>query len=104
MKIKPLYLYGGILVLATVFLIFFTSRKDSDSSENISKNEVPDDDIHKGLKNPNQSPGKENVSSEVKHQLEMLKKSVEENPNDTLKMREYADLLATAHHPEEDRK
>ncbi|OGU77872.1 MAG: hypothetical protein A2V93_11130 [Ignavibacteria bacterium RBG_16_34_14] len=101
MKIKPLYLYGGILVLATVFLIFFTSRNDSDSSENISKNEVPDDDIHKGLKNPNQSPGKENVSSEVKHQLEMLKKSVEENPNDTLKMREYADLLAAAHHPEE---
>jgi tetratricopeptide (TPR) repeat protein len=102
MKIKPLYLYGGILLLAIVFLIFFTSKDGSDSSENISTNEMPDDDIHKGLKNPMQGPpGKENVSGEIKHQLEMLKKSVEENPNDTLKMREYADLLAAAHHPEE---
>ena len=62
---------------------------------------MPKDDIHKGLQNPTQNPGKENVSSEVKHQMEMLKKSVEENPKDTLKMREYADLLAAAHHPEE---
>jgi tetratricopeptide (TPR) repeat protein len=101
MKIKPLHLYGGVLVLAIAFLIFFTS-KNSDSSENISSNEMPNDDIHKGLKNPMQGPpGKENVSGEIKHQLEMLKKGVEENPKDTLKIREYADLLAAAHRPEE---
>lgn len=101
MKIKPLYLYSGIFVLATVFLIFFTSKDSSDTSEELSTNEMPDDDVHKGLKNPTQNPGKENVSNEVKHQIEMLKKAVEENPNDTLKMREYADLCAAAHRPEE---
>lgn len=102
MKIKPLYLYGGILLLAILFLIFFSSNNDSGHTGELSTNEMPDDDIHKGLKNPTEGPpGKENVSGEVKHQLEMLKKSVDENPNDTLKIREYADLLAAAHHPEE---
>ncbi|HSP88708.1 MAG TPA: tetratricopeptide repeat protein [Ignavibacteriaceae bacterium] len=102
MKIKPIYLYGGILVLAAAFLFFFTSKNNSIDAGNIETNEMPDDDIHKDLKNPTQKPpGKENVSTEVKHQLDMLKKSVDENPKDTLKMREYADLLAAAHHPEE---
>ena len=32
-----------------------------------------------------------------KHKLEMLKNAVEQNPNDTTKLKEYADLLAEAH-------
>jgi len=102
MKIKPVYLYGSIVILAIVFLVFFTSKNNSDVQENINMNQMPEDDIHKGLKSPNQiPPGKENVSVEIKHQLEILKKAVDENPKDTLKMKEYADLLANAHHPDE---
>lgn len=101
MKIKPLYLYGGIAVLAIIFLIVFTSGNESPPSGNISMNEMPDD-THKGLKNPMQTPpGRENVSEEIKKQLESMKKAIEENPNDTLKIREYADFLSAAHRPEE---
>ena len=49
----------------------------------------------------NQNPSGLNVSEEVKHKLEVMKKDVEANPADTLKIREYADFLAAAHHPEE---
>ena len=102
MKIKPVYLYSGIAILAITFLIFFSAKNDVDKSENVSINEMPEDEIHKGLQNPVQNPpGKENVSNEIKHQMDMLKKEVEENPGDTLKMKKYADLLAAAHRSEE---
>ena len=95
MKLKPIYIYGGVVVLAIIFL---SSNKDSDTPEDVQSNQMPNDDIHKGLKQP---PGKNNVSSEVKRHLEMLKKAVEENPKDTMKMREYADFLSAAHQPDE---
>ncbi len=102
MKIRPIYLYSGIVVLAVVFLVFFTSKNNSGTQENINMNQLPDDDVHRGLKNPSEGPpGKENVSGEIKHQLEMLKKAVNENPKDTLKMKEYADLLTNSHHADE---
>lgn len=98
MKLKPVYIYGGVVILAIIFLIFFSPNKDSGTSESAQSNQMPNDDIHKGLQQP---PGKNNVSSEVKRHLEMLKKAVEENPKDTLKMREYADFLSAAHQPDE---
>jgi tetratricopeptide (TPR) repeat protein len=98
MKIKPIYIYGSVIVLAIIFLVFFTSKNDSNAPENVQSNQMPDDDIHKGLQQP---PGKDNVSSEIKRHLEMLKKAIEENPKDTLKMREYADFLSAAHQPDE---
>jgi cytochrome c-type biogenesis protein CcmH/NrfG len=102
MKIKPVYLYSGIAILAITFLIFFSAKNDVDKSENVIINEMPEDEIHKGLQNPVQNPpGKENVSNEIKHQMDMLKKEVEENPGDTLKMKKYADLLTAAHRSEE---
>jgi cytochrome c-type biogenesis protein CcmH/NrfG len=98
MKIKPIYIYGGVVILTILFLVFFSSKNDSGILEKVDTNQMPDDNIHKGLQLP---PGKENVSSAVKQRLEMLEKAVEENPEDTLKMREYADLLAAAHHGDE---
>ena len=98
MKIKPIYIYGSVVVLAIIFLVFFTSNNDSNIPQNVQNNQMPSDSIHKGLQAP---PGKDNVSSEVKHHIEMLKKAVEESPKDTLKMREYADFLSAAHQPDE---
>lgn len=98
MRIKPIYIYSAIVVLAILFLVFFRSNNDSGILGREETNRVPNDDIHKRLQSP---PGKENVTSAVKQRLEMLKKAVEENPEDTLKMREYADLLAAAHHGDE---
>jgi tetratricopeptide (TPR) repeat protein len=102
MKVKPQYLYGAVALLVIIFLIFFTANDENNTSKNITENEMPDDDVHKGLKNPMEAPpGKENVSGEIRHHMEVLKKEIEENPNDTLKMKEYADLLAAAHRQEE---
>jgi tetratricopeptide (TPR) repeat protein len=101
MKIKPVYLYAGIIILAIAFLVFFNSNDDPDVKKDLGTNEMPDDDVHRELKDQMQTPGKGNVSGEIKHQLEMLKKAVEENPKDTLKMKEYADLLAASHRSDE---
>lgn len=98
MKIKPIYIYGSVVVLAIIFLVFFNSGNDSNIPQNVQNNQMPNDSIYKGLQAP---PGKNNVSSDVKHHIEMLKKAVEENPKDTLKMREYADFLSAAHQQDE---
>ena len=98
MKLKPIYIYGSIIVVVVIFLIFFSSTNNSKAPANVQSDQIPNDNIHKGLQQP---PGKNNVSSEVKRHLEMLKKAVDENPNDTLKIREYADFLAAAHQPDE---
>ncbi|HMU42277.1 MAG TPA: tetratricopeptide repeat protein [Ignavibacteriaceae bacterium] len=99
MKIKPLYIYGSIAVIAILVLIVLTQSNSSDSSStNISNKQMPQDSIHSGLGNPTaENPTKDNVTENVKHKLEMLKKAVDDNPNDTLKIREYADFLAAAH-------
>ncbi len=102
MKFKPIYLYGGLIILVILYLVFFSSNNNNSKPENIVTNEMPDDNVHKGLQNPvDTPPGKENVSSDFKKKLEALKKEVEENPKDTLKIREYADLLAASHKPED---
>ncbi len=63
---------------------------------------MPTDDVHKNLnKEMMNNPSGANVSEEVKHKLQVMKKDVDANPSDTLKMREYADFLAAAHHPED---
>ena len=97
MKIKPVYIYGTIILAAALYLIFFSGNNQVQST-NIPNKEMPQDDIHKGL---NQPPNKENVMENIKHQLDMLKKKVDENPKDTMALREYADLLASAHKPDE---
>ncbi len=104
MKIKPIYIYGAIILIAAIFLIVSTRQNNSNTesnSSNINNQEMPQDDIHKNLENPTtEKPTKDNVSANVMHQLEMLKKAVEENPNDTTKLKEYADFLSAAHQPE----
>lgn len=99
MKIKPLYIYGSVAVIVIVSLIILTQVNNSNTgSTNRSNKEMPQDSIHNGLGNPTaENPTKDNVTENVKHKLEMLKKVVDENPNDTLKIREYADFLTAAH-------
>jgi len=104
MKVKPLYIYAAIIILAILFLVIFASKdkNEQNAGTDFSTKNLPDDEIHKGLQNPStQTPSKENVNENFKHQIEMLKKAAEENPSDTLKMREYADLLFAAHKAEE---
>ncbi|QQS37028.1 MAG: tetratricopeptide repeat protein [Ignavibacteriales bacterium] len=101
MKFKPVYFYIFILVAAVAALVLFTGKDDSGDS-NVMNKEMPMDDVHKNLNMPGgQQPGKENVTQDYQKQLETLKASYEKNPDDTLKIREYADFLTAAHNHSE---
>jgi len=98
MKIKPLYIYLAVLAAAIIFLVVFTSDKKEETNP-MTANGMPQDDIHKGLDPHN--PSGANVSGEVKARMEELKKEYESSPQDTLKMKNYADFLAMAHKPDQ---
>jgi len=103
MKFKPMYLYGIVALIAIVTLII-VSQTSSDEKTNIdiTNKEMPRDNSHQNLnKGMMQDPSGSNVSEEVKHKIEVMKKDVDANLNDTLKIREYADFLAAGHKPEE---
>lgn len=101
MRFKPLYAYLGLVVILVVVLMLFTQKnKSNEAPADITSQEMPNDDIHKGLQN-GEAPGKSNVSADIIHKMEELKKEAEENPNDTLKIKEYADFLTEAHKPDE---
>jgi tetratricopeptide (TPR) repeat protein len=104
MKFKLIYLYGIIALAVIVTLIIVSQSNNADEKVNvdITNKQMPMDDVHKKLNNgAMQDPSGSNVSEEVKHKIDVMKKDVDANPNDTLKMREYADFLAAAHKPEE---
>ena len=99
MKFKPLYFYGALAVIMVIVLIIISQPDktvNTKTSEVTENQNMPNDDIHNQL-NSKDAPSKDNVSQGFKHRMEMLKKSVEENPTDTVKIKEYADLLASAH-------
>ena len=102
MKIKPIYIYIIILLLAVAALIIFTGRRNNATtpvtSGDKSEKQMPSDSIHKNLKAPaTPAPSKDNVSEGFKQEMTNRQKAVEDNPKDTLKIREYADLLTAAH-------
>ena len=100
MKFKPIYLYGVVALIAIAILIIVAIQENSNSTDITLSDEqvMPDDDVHKQLKNQmNNSPGKENVSEEYRKRLTELKEAVDKNPSDTLAMRNYADLLSASH-------
>jgi len=103
MKIKPVYLYGSLIIIAIVVLIFSTRQNEKTVNKNIQSDEqMPSDEVHKQFQgNESSNPSKENVSTEYHERLNRLKAAVEENPNDTLKLREYADFLSAAHQSDE---
>ena len=100
MKFKPLYAYLGLIVILIALLFLFSRKNNDTTAREITSQEVPNDDIHKGLKN-SQAPNKSNVSADIIRKMEELKKAAEDNPNDTLKLKEYADFLSEAHKPDE---
>lgn len=103
MKFKPIYLYGIIAVAVIVVLLIVSQTGNNEKTNvDITNKQMPMDEVHKKLNDGmTQNPSSTNVSEEVKHKLEVMKKDIDSNPSDTLKMREYADFLAAAHKPDE---
>ena len=102
-KISYLYLLIGVGVVVTLFILSSNNGKNSQEVPgNIENQEIPDDEVHKGMQNPvDGNPSKSNVPQEVYAKMDRLKKEVETNPSDTSKMREYADFMAAAHRQDE---
>jgi len=105
MKFKPLYFYGFIFVAAVIILIIVSQQdngKEKLSDNKISTEGMPQDDVHSQFRNEsNDAPSKENLSEEYQQKLTELKNTVEQNPGDTLAMRNYADYLAASHKNDE---
>lgn len=106
MKIKPLYIYGPLVIILLIFLFVYTNNTNTakvsnEPSGDINGKTMPNDSVHRNLQNPlSESPSGNNATDNAKHEVEMLKKEIEKHPNDTLKIRQYADYLAS-HQPEE---
>lgn len=100
MKVKPFYLYIGLFIAALVLLILFYQQDDPNQIAEVNPNtQMPNDEIHKGIEGKTPSAG--NVSEGFKKKMNYLKEQVESNPNDTAKVKEYADLLSASHKPDE---
>ena len=110
MKIKPVYIYIGAFVLFILVMLIISGNGDDANSvspnetmsQNGSSGQMPDDEIHKGMDVPgSEAPSKSNVKGDAIAKMNLLKDEVEKNPNDTTKVREYADMLAIGHKPDE---
>lgn len=102
MKLKPIHVYLGAFIIALLLLIFFYPQDKSVSEIDTKSNEMPNDDVHKGLNGVDgNTPNAGNVSEGFKKKLNDLAEAVKANPNDTVKVKEYAELLSAAHKPDE---
>jgi tetratricopeptide (TPR) repeat protein len=104
MKFKPIYLYG-LLVVVTLVILIVVSQQNSIESGNINFDQsqnLPDDEVHKQIQNQrSNTPSKENISESFKQKLSGLRTEIEKNPEDTVAIKEYADLLAASHKMDE---
>lgn len=101
-KISYLYLLLGAAVIVVLFILSNDNSTPEPTAGNIENQEMPNDEVHKGLQNPvDGDPSKSNVSPDVYKKMDMLKKEVEANPDDTSKMRVYAEFMAAAHRQDE---
>jgi tetratricopeptide (TPR) repeat protein len=100
MKIKPLYIYLILFVAFIVGIIIFSNYGSTSGSQTEISQQLPDDDIHRGMGGDGEMPSGSNVTSDARQRLEEYKSKYEKNPNDTLNAREFADLLKMAHQQE----
>ena len=101
MKLKPIYIYAIVFILAVLFLVIFTNRPESESEKTeVTNSEMPNDDIHKNLNTPGNGMGIGGVSGSARKKLEDLQTAYESNPKDTASAKEYADILNAAHQPQ----
>lgn len=96
MKIKPMYVYLILFFAFIIGIILFTNKS---SSVDMTQ-KIPDDDVHRNMGKEGEMPSGSNVNEDARKRLDELKLSYEKNPGDTLRIREYADMLKFAHQPE----
>ncbi len=96
-KIKPLHLY--LIGIAAVIIVIFSVNQ---VNHQLPEPEASNEEMQEGMKDFHKNhPDMNSIRPEFKKKLDDMKKYVEENPNDTAKIREYAGLLASAHRVDE---
>ncbi|MBA4317657.1 MAG: hypothetical protein C0412_04585, partial [Flavobacterium sp.] len=101
MKIKPLYIYLiGFALFIAIIIFFSVKQKEAKDPKDAVSGQAPNDDIHKGMGGMGgQKMGA--MSEAFKKKEADMKAELDKNPNDTLKIREYAEFLMAAHKPME---
>jgi tetratricopeptide (TPR) repeat protein len=101
MKFKPLYIYlVAAVVVVALIIIGSLQSSEPEVADNAMQNphgNMPTDDIHGQLGSGTDQPSGSNVRADIIQKMNDLKEYVEENPDDTVKIKEYADLLGSSH-------
>ncbi len=97
MKNKIVYGYIAVFIIAIIAIVYVSSE-DSSVAEpaQITNQQMPNDEVHTQLNN-NEAASGSNVTAEFRNRLSALEEAVNKNPNDTKKIKEYADLLSASH-------
>ena len=98
-------MYGIIFVLI-IAAIVFTSSNDKKELTAVSnpqgEAEMPNDAVHQGMGSGNNAgPSKSNVREDFWSKMDQYKADIEANPNDTLAMKNYAQMLGMSHQTEQ---
>lgn len=102
MKFNFKYIYIAIAVVVAALLTYvILSRSDSSAEKDLTESNMPDDDVHSGMKSPDGMPGKANVSQSFIQLVDSLKAYTEKNPQDTSAIVELAELYAESHNMSE---
>ncbi len=106
MKIKTVYIYIALFAIVLIAIVIYDSQstetvKPEKIPTDINKSEMPKDAIHQGLENPTaEQPSSANVLESVKQKMKKLEEEIQNNPDDTVRIREYANFLFAAHRPD----
>ncbi len=98
MKIKAIYIYLSLIIVALITLISISSSNSDTEKSKI----IPNDEIHSSLNSGTmEKPSGNNVNSEFLEKMEVMQKELSKSHSDTVKIKEYADLLLAAHKEKE---
>ncbi len=104
MNFKPLYMYGIIFVIIIAAIVFTSSNnkeKEATIATSTGEAKIPNDAVHQGIGGVDiDGPSKSNVREDFWAKMDKYKAEIEANPNDTLAMKNYAQLLGMAHQTE----
>jgi len=96
----------GIIFVIIIAAIVFTSSNDKEGLTAMSnpqgEAEMPNDAVHQGMGSGNNAgPSKSNVREDFWSKMDQYKADIEANPNDTLAMKNYAQMLGMSHQTEQ---
>jgi len=96
----------GIIFVIIIAAIVFTSSNNKEELTAVSNPQgemgIPNDAVHQGMGGVNNDgPSKSNVREDFWAKMDKYKADLEANPNDTLAMRNYAQMLGMSHQTEQ---